>query len=99
MFEYITHKHVDYCFERELRAVAFPPAVKELGSEHFSLNLFEKEYESEFKVFAPIVDVQELICSITLNPEVSSSFKDKIIGICENNSLVLPSMSVFGVNE
>src|SRR5712691_1593487 len=32
MFEYIMHKDIYYHFEREVRAVAFPPVVEELGA-------------------------------------------------------------------
>ncbi len=41
MFEYITHKNINFCFERELRAVAFPPAIEELGAGHFQEHHFE----------------------------------------------------------
>jgi hypothetical protein len=94
-FEYITHKHVNFCFERELRAVAFPPPKPELGGDHFNNNLFDKEEDPSFKVFAPEIEVQTLICNILVHPESSSCFKRNIFDVCERNSLTIPNISLF----
>lgn len=48
MFEYIMHKDTYYGFEREVRAVATPPAVKELGLDDFKSHHFESEAAKGF---------------------------------------------------
>jgi len=99
MFEYITHKHVDFCFERELRVVAFCPPVKKSDSDCFDQNLFEKEDDSKFRVFAPKIDIKTLVCGISFHPEASNPFKREIIEISERNSLVVPKNSLFDINN
>lgn len=96
MFEYITHKNVSYAFEREVRAVALPPATEGLGSEHFQSNCFESETKKGFLVFAQEIDIGRLIHSVVLHPDASPEFEAKIIEVCAQSGLPEPTTSAFG---
>lgn len=98
MFEYITHKHIEFCYEREVRAVASPPALKELGGEHFDANLFESEENSSFRVFAPEIDIIHLINKIVTHPISSLSFRNRVDEICNDCLLPRPISSLFEAN-
>jgi len=93
MFEYIMHKDTYYAFEQEVRAVASPPAVKELGLEDFSANLFESESIKGFVVYAPPVDIEKLIQGIVLHPDASDAFAGKLLDLCAANGLPVPEPS------
>lgn len=93
MFEYIMHKDTYYAFEQEVRAVAFPPAVKELGLEDFKANLFESESINDFRVYAPTVDIGKLINGIVLHPEAPDSYVKKVRELCAANGLPAPKPS------
>lgn len=95
LFEYITHKDVNFCFEHEVRAVARPPATEGLGAVHFQDSHFESETQKGFFVFAPEVDVAGLIHQIVLHPESSSEFTERIRSICESAGLPTPVPSAF----
>ena len=98
MFEYITHKNINFCFEREVRAVALPPATEGLGASHFQANHFESETHKGFRVFAPEVDVATLIDRIVLHPESSSAFTEKVCAACESAGLPKPVPSAFSTH-
>ncbi len=55
------HKDSYYGFESEVRAIAFPPAVDELGRADFLANRFESESDPGLQVFAPAVHPARLI--------------------------------------
>lgn len=95
MFEYITHKHINYCFEREVRAVALPPATGGRGAAHFQDNLFKSETKKAFLVFAPAIDIARLAHSVVLHPESTSGFNETIRAACENAGLPEPIPSAF----
>jgi hypothetical protein len=95
MFEYVTHKHIEYRLEREVRAVALPPATEELGSVHFQDNLFESETKTGFLVLAPEIDISRLIHTIVLHPESTPEFAAKVIADCEKAGLPMPVASAF----
>ncbi len=95
MFEYITHKNINYCFEREVRAVAFPPATEGVGGAHFRDNLFESEKQNGFLVFAPEVDIVNLIHRVVLHPESPPEFAEAIHSVCADVGLPEPSRSAF----
>lgn len=95
LFEYITHKHIFYQFENEVRAVAFPPAFEEVGSKHFQENLFELEKVLGFRAFAPTLDIKRAIQEIVFHPESSSKFEEKINNLCANKELTIPRRSQF----
>lgn len=98
MFECITHKNINFCFEREVRAVALPPAPEGLGASHFQANHFESETQKGFLVFAPEVDIATLIDRVVLHPESSSAFAEKIRSACEGAGLPKPVPSAFSTH-
>lgn len=93
MFEYITHKDVYFHFEREVRAVAFPPVGDELRSAHFRENYFESESSAGFFLFAPPVVLTRLIHGVVLHPEAPQEFKVEISELCAKNALPQPEPS------
>ncbi|RFC37290.1 MAG: hypothetical protein DID92_2727743266 [Candidatus Nitrotoga sp. SPKER] len=95
LFEYITHKNINFDFEREVRAVALPPATEGLGASQFQANHFESESQKGFLVFAPEVDVAALIDRVVLHPESSPAFVAKICFACDGAGLPKPIPSVF----
>jgi hypothetical protein len=95
MFEYITHKNTNFCFEREVRAVAFRPAVDGLGLGDFQKNLFELESKKGFVVLAPEVGVANLIHSVILHPDATEKFAQQIESRCQSQGLPVPQRSVF----
>jgi hypothetical protein len=95
MFEHITHKNINFCFECEVRAVALPPATEGLGAAHFKDNQFESESQKGFLVFAPDVDVAGLTHRVVLHPESSSEFTHRVRSICEGAGLPTPIPSAF----
>lgn len=95
MFEYITHKNIDYSFEREVRAVALPPATEGLGSSHFQGNHFESETQKGFLVFAPKIDISHLVHSVVVHPNATSEFIATVTSACESAGLPRPVISAF----
>lgn len=93
MFEYIMHKDSYYSFEREVRAVAFPPVVDELGGAHFRENHFESESKAGFLVYAPTVDLVQVIQGIILHPEASPAFETTMTDLCSKKGLPRPQAS------
>lgn len=99
MFEYITHKNINFCFEREVRAVALPPATEGLGAGHFRDNQFESEARKGFFVYAPIVDITSFVHSVVIHPDASCSLAETVQSICEKSGLSKPTRSVFSGRE
>lgn len=95
MFEYITHKNISYCYEREVRAVALLPANEDLVASRIQENLFESETKKGFLVFAPPIDIARLVHSVVLHPESTSEFAETIRAVCENVGLPEPIPSAF----
>lgn len=95
LFEYVTHKNISFSFEREVRAVAMPPATEGLGAAHFQASHFESETQKGFLVFAPEVDVGNLIHRVVLHPRSSPDFAKRILSICMGAELQQPSPSEF----
>lgn len=95
MFEYITHKDTRFEKEIEVRAVAAPPILEELGASHFQANHFESETEKGLLVFAPEVDTARLIERVVLHPESSPDFARKVSSACDRAGLPQPYASVF----
>lgn len=88
-FEYIMHKRVCFSWEREVRAVAFLPTLREPGTE----NLFESKCTKGFRVYAPKINIGELIQGIVLHPEASAVFESEIKELCAKNGLPCPLRS------
>jgi len=95
LFQYITHKHISFQFENEVRAVAFPPAGDQNNVNHFQDSLFEKKGSPGFKFFAPLVDINKIILDTFLHPKSERKFRDTIIYICAKNGLTKPKISMF----
>lgn len=95
MFEYITHKNIGYCFEREVRVVALQPVTDELGRSHFQERHFESETIKGFLVFAPEIDVRSLIHGVVLHPESKKGFAERIRAMCASANLPEPLPSSF----
>lgn len=93
MFEYIMHKDAYYSFEREARAVAFPPAVEALGAGHFRENHYEMEASPGVLVYAPTVDLTRVIQGVVLHPEIPSEYEAKVIELCATHGLPHPERS------
>lgn len=93
LFEYIMHKRTYFSFEREARAVAFPPPVEELGLGDFCANLFEREQTPSALVFAPPVDLKQLIHGVVLHPESDSAFMAQVTDVCARLGLPVPETS------
>lgn len=91
LFEYIMHKDINYEFENEVRAVAAPLTEAHWKSEEFNGHIFEMKKDSSFRVYAPVLNIKELIQKITLNPKASPDFINKVNGLCSNYGLPLPS--------
>jgi len=93
MFEYITHKNINFSFEKEVRAVAFPPATEGLGSARFQGDLFASEAHKGRLVFAPVVDISVLIHGVVLHPASTPQFVARVCSTCEIATLPKPVAS------
>jgi hypothetical protein len=93
LFEYIMHKDSFYGFEREVRAVAFPPPIDELGRAEFLAHQFESSATPGFMVFAPPVTPAELIQGVVLHPRASKAFENAIADLCAKHGLAAPTAS------
>jgi hypothetical protein len=87
------HKDTYYDFEREVRAVGFPPVEADPAAANFYSNLFERENAPGFRVFAPTVDVARLVNGVVLHPEAPAMFGDEMRILCTANSLPVPELS------
>jgi hypothetical protein len=81
MFEYIMHKDTYYTFESEVRAVAAPPPVDELGRAHFQKNHFESETTNGFLVYAPPLNLAKY------------AYAAEVRELCAKNGLPAPEAS------
>lgn len=93
MFEHIMHKDTYYRSEQEVRAVATPPAVKELGLDDFNSNRFESETTKGFHVYAPPVDIKKLIHGIVLHPNAPDAYVRVVRDLCAATGLPAPEAS------
>jgi hypothetical protein len=92
LFEYIMHKDTPYAFEREVRAVAFPPAAGP-DVQHFNDSLFESDHDARVRVYAPIIDVRRLIRLVVLHPHASSTYEAQLTELCARYGLPCPVRS------
>ena len=93
LFEAIMHKDQYYAFEREMRAVATPPAVPELGLDEFRADHFESENKPGVLVYAPTIDVGKLVHGVVLHPKATADFEQRMEHLCTANSLPRPERS------
>lgn len=93
LFEYIMHKDKYYTYENEVRAVAASFLAYEEWQTYFKENSFELEKTPGFFVFAPPIDLSQLILDVVLHPEISPDIEAKILDICSENGLSKPKLS------
>jgi hypothetical protein len=87
MFEYITHKDQRFSWEREVRAVATHLTIAQLNKLD---SVFEREDDSSFRVFAPVVEVSRLVQSVVLHPEAPDGFIEEVERLCAEHRLPRP---------
>ena len=92
MFEYVMHKESYYAFESEVRAVALAPAAM-LADTHFSENLFAKETEPAFHIYAPTINLKQLIHGVVLHPRATAGFGIEVDQLCTKSGLLSPEAS------
>jgi hypothetical protein len=93
MFEYIMHKDTYYDFEREVRAVAIPPAGNDVAAAEFFGDLFEREDTPGFRVFAPTINMARLVSGVVLHPEAPDAFGAEMRDLCAAKGLPVPEPS------
>jgi hypothetical protein len=93
MFEYITHKRVQFSYEQEIRAVAYALLMDELGGAELRTHLFTKDGDPSFKIYAPPINPADLIRGIVLHPQATPGFAAEITGLCARHSLPAPVRS------
>lgn len=93
LFEYIMHKDIYYSYENEVRAVAASFLAYKEWQTHFGENHFEVESSPGFFVYAPPVDLNQLIIGVVLHPEIPQDAKAKVEGLCIKNGLEQPELS------
>jgi hypothetical protein len=93
MFEYVMHKDTYYDFEREARAVVLGPAGVEPWASQFHENHFQSENIPGFLIFAPPVQLSQLVHAVVLHPEASSTFEAEMIDLCATKGLAKPESS------
>lgn len=93
MFQYITHKRIQLSFEQEVRAVAFGLLPDDLGGVELCANLFTKENDTTFTVYAPPIELSCFIHGVVLHPQATPDFAAEITGLCAAHSLPEPVQS------
>jgi hypothetical protein len=93
MFDYIMLKDARYAFESEVRAVACTMTVDPDEKAMYSKHLFSLEASPEFRVYAPPIDVAELVEEIVLAPGSSKSWTEEVADLCSGKALPSPSSS------
>ncbi len=93
LFEYIMHKDIYYRYEKEVRAVAASFLAYKEWQTHFSENHFELENSPGVFVYAPPIDLKQLIIGIVLHPEIPPDLKAKVGDLCVKNGLEQPELS------
>jgi hypothetical protein len=95
MMECVTHKNIGYSFENEIRAVVLHPPFEAIGGAHFQEHHFESETVNGFFLYAPTIDVTQLIERIVLHPKATHKIKNEVARICEIKGLPQPVQSGF----
>jgi len=97
MFEYIMHKRIQLEFEHEVRAVAFGLTPDLAGDSLLKEHLFLKEGDPSFRVYAPPLDLKQLVQSVVVNPDSSPAFASEMTTLCASHGLPLPTRSQMAV--
>jgi hypothetical protein len=93
LFEHIMHKDIYYEYENEVRAVAASFIAYKEWQTHFSENHFEKENSPGFLVYAPLIDLNQLILGVVLHPEIPQDAIAKVTDLCMKNGIGQPKLS------
>lgn len=93
MFEWIMHKEVIFRDEAEVRAVAFPPVHDELGGRDFRESYFEREAQPGAYVYAPEVNLAELVRGVIVHPKATPAYLEQVRAQCVAHDLPPPSQS------
>jgi len=93
MLEYIMHKDEYYGFESEVRVVVLYPPEGAVGSEHFKQNHFESDSAPGLLVYAPQIQLNQLIHGVVLHPDASQEFQAQTSLICDEAGLPQPQIS------
>lgn len=94
MYHRIMHKRVEFSVESEVRGVAFENLPDELGGLDLRGNRFAKSDDPSFHVFAPEVNLKQLIEGIVTHPKSASSFREQMQKLVECLGLPTPIESV-----
>ena len=93
MFHHIMHKNAYLSFEREIRAVATPPATVELGLQEFCDSRFGRLDSPDVFVYAPPIELKELIRGVVLHPQATSTTIEEVTRLCSREGLPAPETS------
>jgi len=99
LFEYITHKNINFSFENEVRIVAALLMDEQLESDEFKGNIFELEKSPDFKFFAPPINLTSLVQKVVIHPNATSEFEEKIKDLCRKHKLPEPTKSELKENN
>ena len=81
--------------EQELRAVAMHPVVEGFDQQHFRTNHFEAEGNLEFRVFAPPVELSEILEFVFVHPEASEHLFQEVRSLCFVHGLPSPERAAW----
>lgn len=93
MFEWIMHKEALYTGECEVRAVIVPPHDEERGLADFNAHHFRKADDPEFRLFAPPVNLSEIVQQVIVHPKATPEFRERVEALCESKGLPAPTQS------
>jgi hypothetical protein len=93
MFEWIMHKEALYAGESEVRSVIVPPIDDAHGLADFQAHHFTKSDDPEFRLFAPRINLSEIIQEVILHPESTPEFRARVEALCSGKSLPMPTQS------
>ncbi|WP_453977977.1 hypothetical protein [Brevundimonas sp. Marseille-Q4549] len=93
MFEWIMHKEALYAGECEVRAVIFPPHDEAYGLADFNAHHFTKIDDPNFRLFAPPINLSEIVQQVIIHPEAAPEFREKVEALCRSKGLPSPTQS------
>ncbi len=93
MYHRIMTKRIEYDVEREVRGVADGKLPTELGGNGLRKDVFTKDDDSSFLVFAPVIDLKQLIQGIVTHPKAKTDFCKRVQLLAESMELPTPVVS------
>ena len=79
--------------ESEVRSVIVPPIDDAHGLADFQAHHFTKSDDPEFRLFAPRINLSEIIQEVILHPESTPEFRARVEALCSGKSLPMPTQS------